>query len=42
MATTDYRTLVAEILEERCGTGALGEIFPSIGSSRLDVVAPRA
>jgi uncharacterized protein (DUF1501 family) len=32
--TTDYRTILAEILEKRCGLSTHG-IFPGLGSSRL-------
>jgi uncharacterized protein (DUF1501 family) len=39
-ATTDYREILAEILEERCGAGAadVGSIFPGLGGSRPNVV----
>jgi uncharacterized protein (DUF1501 family) len=40
-ATTEYRTILAEILEERCGAGGIGSIFPGIGSERPGVVNAR-
>lgn len=43
-ATTDYRNLLAEVLEKRCGAGSseVAGIFPGISSDRLNVVQPRA
>ena len=41
-ATTEYRTLLAEILEKRCGTGSVSDVFPGISSDRLGIVTPRA
>jgi uncharacterized protein (DUF1501 family) len=40
-ATTDYRLVLAEILEKRCGASSVSDIFPGIGSSRPGVVDPR-
>ncbi len=40
-ATTDYRALLAEILEKRCGAGTVADIFPGIGGGRPGVVDPR-
>jgi uncharacterized protein (DUF1501 family) len=40
-ATTEYRTILAEILEKRCGAGGIGSIFPGIGSERPGVVTAR-
>jgi uncharacterized protein (DUF1501 family) len=39
-ATTDYRNLLAEILEKRCGANAsnIGDIFPGITNDRPDIV----
>jgi uncharacterized protein (DUF1501 family) len=37
----DYRLVLAEILEKRCGAGTVGGIFPGISSDRLGVVRPR-
>ena len=38
-ATTDYRTILAELLEKRCGAGSsyVSSIFPGIGAVRPDV-----
>jgi uncharacterized protein (DUF1501 family) len=42
-ATTDYRTLLAEVLEKRCGANAgdVADVFPDISSERRNVVEPR-
>ena len=40
-ATTDYRLVLAEILEKRCGASSVSGIFPGIGPSRPGVVNPR-
>ena len=39
-ATTDYRNLLAEVLEKRCGAtpGNVADIFPGIGGDRPNVV----
>jgi uncharacterized protein (DUF1501 family) len=39
-ATTDYRNLLAEVLEKRCGatSGNVADIFPGIGGDRPNVV----
>ena len=41
-ATTDYRNLLASVLERRCGasTADVASVFPGIGSARPDVVHP--
>lgn len=39
--TTDYRTLLAEVLEKRCRAGGVSSVFPGIGSARTDVFNPR-
>lgn len=39
--TTDYRLLLAEILEKRCGVAA-GTVFPQVGTSRLGIVRQRS
>ena len=43
-ATTDYRNLLAEVLEKRCGASSseVAGIFPGITNDRLDVVRQRA
>jgi uncharacterized protein (DUF1501 family) len=42
--TTDYRNLLASVLERRCGASSsdVASIFPGISSDRPDVVDPRA
>ena len=37
----DYRLVLAEILEKRCGASSMGQIFPGIPQDRLGVVRPR-
>ena len=37
----DYRVVLAEILEKRCGAGSVSSIFPGISQDRLGVVRPR-
>ena len=41
-ATTDYRLVLAEVLEKRCGASTVADIFPDIGSDRPGVVNQRA
>jgi uncharacterized protein (DUF1501 family) len=40
-STTDYRHVLAEILEKRCGAGSVSNVFPGIGSERPGVLNPR-
>jgi uncharacterized protein (DUF1501 family) len=40
--TTDYRALLAEVLEKRCGTSEVSTVFPGLGPERLGVVRVRA
>ncbi|GAA2035943.1 DUF1501 domain-containing protein [Pseudokineococcus marinus] len=41
--TTDYRTVVAEVLQKRCGAGSLAEVLPGLPSvAPLGVVRARA
>lgn len=37
---TDYRKILAELLEKRCGVST-GKVFPGLGSSRLGLAAAR-
>jgi uncharacterized protein (DUF1501 family) len=37
----DYRLVLAEILEKRCGAGSVSSVFPGISQDRLGVVRPR-
>lgn len=39
--TTDYRQILAEILEKRCGTSGTSTVFPDAPSERLGVVRAR-
>ncbi|MDH5279352.1 MAG: DUF1501 domain-containing protein, partial [Actinomycetota bacterium] len=39
--TTDYRQLLAEVLEKRCGASGLSTVFPGLGPDRVDVVRTR-
>ena len=39
--TTDYRQVLGEILQVRCGTGSLAGIFPGLRAGPLGVVRPR-
>jgi uncharacterized protein (DUF1501 family) len=40
--TTDYRTLVGEVLQKRCGAGSLADVFPGYSAgATLGVVRPR-
>ncbi len=39
--TTDYRRILAEVLEDRCGAGSLTDVFPGLGSERLNVTDAR-
>jgi uncharacterized protein (DUF1501 family) len=41
VGTTDYRQLLAEILEKRCGGSQMSTVFPGISSERLGVVRAR-
>jgi uncharacterized protein (DUF1501 family) len=38
--TTDYRTVIAEILEKRCGIST-GSVFPGLSATRLGLAASR-
>jgi uncharacterized protein (DUF1501 family) len=40
-ATTDYRLLLAEVLEKRCRGSSISSVFPGIGSQRLGIVTQR-
>jgi uncharacterized protein (DUF1501 family) len=39
--TTDYRNVLAELLEKRCGAGSISTIFPGITSDRVGAFKPR-
>ncbi|GAA4956789.1 DUF1501 domain-containing protein [Actinoplanes utahensis] len=39
--TTDYRSVIGEILRARCGVADLGGVFPGVGVAGLGIVTPR-
>ena len=39
--TTDYRAILAEILEKRCEAGSVADVFPGLSSDRPGVVNQR-
>ena len=39
--TTDYRSIIGEVLQKRCGAGSLSSIFPGFGGGHLGVVRQR-
>jgi uncharacterized protein (DUF1501 family) len=39
--TTDYRAVIGEILQKRCRTGSLSQVFPGVRPSNLGVVRSR-
>ncbi|MEV6633119.1 DUF1501 domain-containing protein [Actinoplanes sp. NPDC051470] len=41
-ATTDYRSVIGEILQKRCGFGALDDVFPTITPSSFGLAAARS
>lgn len=40
-ATTDYRAVIGEILQKRCGFGALDEVFPAVSPSSFGLAVAR-
>jgi uncharacterized protein (DUF1501 family) len=40
-ATTDYRSVIGEVLQQRCGFGALDDVFPGIRPSSFGLAAAR-
>ncbi|GIM93107.1 DUF1501 domain-containing protein [Paractinoplanes toevensis] len=40
-ATTDYRSVIGELLQKRCGFGSLSEVFPGIEPSAFGLAAAR-
>jgi uncharacterized protein (DUF1501 family) len=40
-ATTDYRSVLGEVLQKRCGLGSLSEVFPSVQPSSFGLAAAR-
>jgi uncharacterized protein (DUF1501 family) len=41
-ATTDYRAVLGEILQRRCGIGSLGDVFPGVAPTRLGLASARS
>ena len=41
LAMTNIRSVIGEILQKRCGVGALGEVFPSVAPSTFGLVTAR-
>jgi uncharacterized protein (DUF1501 family) len=40
-ATTDYRSVIGEILQRRCGVGSLTGVFPGAKPSSFGLVAAK-
>jgi uncharacterized protein (DUF1501 family) len=40
-ATTDYRSVIGEVLQKRCGVGALTDVFPTISPSSFGLATAR-
>ncbi|MFI5935278.1 DUF1501 domain-containing protein [Actinoplanes sp. NPDC051494] len=40
-ATTDYRSVIAEILQKRCGIGSVNDVFPGITASSFGLATAR-
>jgi uncharacterized protein (DUF1501 family) len=40
-ATTDYRSVIGEVLQRRCGLGSLTDVFPNVSPSSYGLVAAR-
>jgi uncharacterized protein (DUF1501 family) len=40
-AVTDYRSVIGEILQKRCGLGDLGEVFPGVSPTSFGLAAAR-
>jgi uncharacterized protein (DUF1501 family) len=41
-ATTDYRSVIGEVLQKRCGVGSLGEVFPNVTPATAGLAVARA
>jgi uncharacterized protein (DUF1501 family) len=39
--TTDYRAVIGEVLQKRCGAGSLAGIFPGVTPGRSGIVRAR-
>ncbi|SNY40894.1 DUF1501 domain-containing protein [Paractinoplanes atraurantiacus] len=40
-ATTDYRAVIGEVLQKRCGVGSLSQVFPDVSPSSFGLAAAR-
>jgi uncharacterized protein (DUF1501 family) len=40
-ATTDYRSVIGELLQKRCGVGSLSPVFPDVSPSSFGLAAAR-
>ena len=40
-ATTDYRAVIGEVLQRRCGVGSLGSVFPNLAPSTFGLATAR-
>jgi uncharacterized protein (DUF1501 family) len=40
-ATTDYRAVLGELLQKRCGFGSLADVFPSVPPASFGLATPR-
>jgi len=41
VATSDYRSVLGEVLQKRCGLGSLSGVFPSVTPSSFGLVTGR-
>ena len=41
-STTDYRAVIGEVLQKRCGLGALGAVFPGVAPSSFGLATQRS
>ncbi len=41
-ATTDYRTVIGEVLQKRCGVGSLSQVFPNVTAGTSGLAVARA
>ena len=40
-ATTDYRSVIGEVLQKRCGISGLGTVFPGVKPTTFGLVAQK-
>jgi uncharacterized protein (DUF1501 family) len=41
-ATTDYRAVIGEVLQKRCGVGSLSQVFPNVTAGTSGLAVARA